>query len=177
MTRSEKFIRKILVNEGGAKVTNDSADAGGLTKYGICQKSFPNLDIQNLTERQAIDIYTKEYCIPCKVDAFTDELLALHLFDFAVNSGVTHSIKTLQTILNVVSDGILGNISINAANNDKTTCSKFIIAREDFYCKLAAQSLQHFESAHGKATYDEKMTQTNYKFLNGWINRVKNLYV
>ena len=96
MARSEKFIKKVLIAEGGDKITNDPNDSGGLTKYGISQKAFPNVDIRNLTEEKAIAIYKKLYCDPCKIDLIKDELLALHVFDFAVTSGVNRAIKTLQ---------------------------------------------------------------------------------
>jgi lysozyme family protein len=178
MTRSEKFICKIIIAEGGSKVTNDATDAGGLTKYGISQRTFPNLDIKNLTEQQAIDIYTINYCNTCKVDSFIDELLALHLFDFAVNSGVVHSVQTLQRILNIADDGRIGPITITTANLNKDAVVKFIQARIDFYCQIAAKSLQKYEAKIGRsATYDEKMNHTNYKYLKGWCNRVNNLKV
>lgn len=176
MTRSVKFIRKILVNEGGSKITNDPADSGGLTKYGICQKSFPHLDIRNLTEDQAIEIYIKMYCVPCMIDAFDDELLALHIFDFAVNSGVSNSIETLQSLLKVKVDGRIGKITINAANSDNTITERFIQARKDFYTRLAVQSLNKYEvKIKRQATLNEKMTKTNYRFLKGWMNRINNL--
>ena len=61
MERANKFIPKILFAEGGSKYTNDPNDSGGETKYGISKKAFPNLDIKNLTEEQAISIYKKMY--------------------------------------------------------------------------------------------------------------------
>ena len=64
MTRAEKFIRIVLLSEGGSKYTNDPKDAGGETKYGISKKAFPNVDIKNLTETDAIAIYKKMYYDP-----------------------------------------------------------------------------------------------------------------
>jgi len=44
-------IPVILQHEGG--YVNDPNDAGGATKYGISQRTYPNLDIANLTVAQA----------------------------------------------------------------------------------------------------------------------------
>src|SRR6266436_4597543 len=40
---------------------NDPDDPGGATKFGIDQRSHPNVDIRNLTESQALDIYWSEW--------------------------------------------------------------------------------------------------------------------
>ena len=48
----------------GRVYENNPDDPGGETKYGICKKSFPSLDIKNLTEDQAKDIYYKNYWQP-----------------------------------------------------------------------------------------------------------------
>ena len=156
MTRSEKFIKKVLIAEGGDKITNDPSDSGGLTKYGISQKAFPNVDIRNLTEEKAIGIYKEIYCDPCKIDLIKDELLALHVFDFAVTSGVNRAIKTLQLIVGVPADGILGGQTLAAVNSGDWTKS-YIAARIGFYTLIGV----------GK----------NAKFKKGWINRVNNLKI
>ncbi len=154
MTRSEKFIPKILFAEGGDKYTNDPDDSGGETKYGISKRSFPNLDIKNLTEAQAIAIYKKIYCDPCKIDLINDEFLALHVFDFAVTSGVHKSITTLQKVVGVEDDGIVGKDTLKAVNTGNHV-EAFKNARIAFYTQIGV----------GK----------NAKYKKGWINRVNNL--
>ena len=47
MSNFDHCITAILTEEGG--LVNHSRDPGGLTKYGISQRSYPNLDIQSLT--------------------------------------------------------------------------------------------------------------------------------
>ena len=47
--------------EGG--YVNDPSDPGGETKFGVSKKSYPNLDIKNLTITQAKEIYYKDYWI------------------------------------------------------------------------------------------------------------------
>lgn len=68
--------------EGGAKLVTDS---GGLTKYGISAKGNPGVDIANLSEQEALDIYRRKYWKPEFDQRSPDE--AAILFDAAVNHG------------------------------------------------------------------------------------------
>src|SRR6266700_2325053 len=52
-------VKVVLVDEGG--YSNDPDDPGGETNYGIDKRSHPDVDIKNLTEAQAIDIYYTDY--------------------------------------------------------------------------------------------------------------------
>jgi hypothetical protein len=45
----------------GRKFENDPDDPGGATKFGIDQRSHPNVDIRNLTEEVALAIYWEEW--------------------------------------------------------------------------------------------------------------------
>jgi len=152
--RSGKFIRKILVLEGGSKITNDPSDSGGQTKYGISKKAFPNVNVINLTEQQAIDIYKNNFYNVCMIDSINDELLALHVFDFAVNAGIGRSVKTLQKIVGSAQDGVIGAKTLSMVNSGNFS-TEFIQARINFYKSIGV----------GK----------NAKFLKGWLNRVSNL--
>lgn len=103
----------LLKNEGG--YVNDPRDSGGVTKYGISKKAYPDLDIKNLTIAQAMEIYHKDYWDRCKCDNIPDAL-SVAVFDFAVNSGVKTAIKKLQIALGVKADGIIGNQTLGACN-------------------------------------------------------------
>jgi len=148
MTRFEKFIQVIFLNEG---VLSDNVnDKGGLTKYGISQKAYPKLNIRALTKQQAQDIYKRDYYDACKAELIKDELLALHVFDMAVNAGVSRAAKLLQEVAGVAQDGIIGNITLNKVNSGKYT-DKYIVARICFYHSIG--------------------TGSNAGFFKGWINR------
>lgn len=97
----------VLVHEGGAKVTNDPADPGGLTKYGISKRANPDLDIANLTEAQAGAIYRERYWTPCRCGEMPWPV-ALVVFDCAVNMGVGRAARLLQMALRVPADGAIG---------------------------------------------------------------------
>jgi hypothetical protein len=45
----------------GETFENDPDDPGGATKFGIDQRSHPDVDIRNLTKGEALDIYWKEW--------------------------------------------------------------------------------------------------------------------
>jgi len=55
----ERCIAFVLRHEGG--YVNDPRDPGGETKYGISKRAYPGLDIKNLTEEQAKEIYRQDY--------------------------------------------------------------------------------------------------------------------
>ena len=151
MERFDEFIQIIFYNEGF--LSNDKADKGGLTKYGISKRAYPHLDIANLTQEHAEQIYKHDYYLPCKIDNIKDKLLALHVFDFAVNAGISRSIKMLQKVIGAKVDGIIGNQTISLANNGDFA-QDFITARINYYKSIAIG--------------------TNSKFLHGWLNRVAN---
>lgn len=67
-------------------------DPGGATNFGISQRSYPNLDIKNLTRDQAIAIYKKDYWDRARIESVPDRLKLL-VFDCAVNQGVGTAAK------------------------------------------------------------------------------------
>jgi lysozyme family protein len=88
------IIAKILQHEGG--YVNDPDDLGGETKYGISKRTFPNVDIKNLTRKEAIEIYRKTYYEPLKISEFTNINLALNYMDMAVNAGKKNAKEILD---------------------------------------------------------------------------------
>jgi hypothetical protein len=81
-------LNNTLTLEGGL---NKNDPVGGLTKYGISQRSYPKLDIANLTPADAAAIYKKDYWDKIGGDdiAAKDPKLAALAFDTAVQHGVS----------------------------------------------------------------------------------------
>ena len=78
--KSKKFERAfsyVLQNEG--VYVNDLDDIGGETKYGISKRSYPNLDIKNLTLEEAQKIYFCNYWLMGKFEQSSDENIAIQL--------------------------------------------------------------------------------------------------
>lgn len=110
------FVDRVIAREGGAKITNYSADPGGLTKYGISQRAHPDKDVRNLTYEQARDIYLDEYFHAPRLGNLTDGKLQELLFDYAVHSGPGTAVRTLQKLLGVPQSGIVDDLTAQAAN-------------------------------------------------------------
>jgi lysozyme family protein len=104
----------VLEHEGGDKITDDPRDPGGLTRYGICQRSYPGLDIRNLTRADAAAIYARDYWQASRCDKLPPTIAFMH-FDCSVNQGVGAAAKLLQEALGVIPDGKIGPNTIAAA--------------------------------------------------------------
>lgn len=107
------MFKLTLQKEGG--YVNDKHDRGGETKFGVSKRAYPNEDIKNLTEDRAAQIYKKDYYDKVRGDDLPKPLAA-SLFDMAVNAGVRAASKLLQWILGEKEDGIVGEKTIKAAN-------------------------------------------------------------
>lgn len=139
----------IIKAEGGAKLVNDT---GGLTRYGISQRSWPNVDVENLTLPQAQDIYLNGYWRPIKGNALPPAL-GLCLFDASVNMGVPTAVRILQTVLrNVTVDGVMGPETLSAAKMflpRPELVAQFMRLRNSWYRDLAAKSEKHAKYLYG----------------------------
>ncbi len=63
-----RCISLILAEEGG--LSNHRQDPGGLTKYGISQRSYPTLNIAALTLSEAQALYRRDYWNPIMATSF-----------------------------------------------------------------------------------------------------------
>ena len=146
-----KAFDLLIINEGSYQClkndrgnwTSGKIGIGELkgTKYGISAMCYPNLDIANLTLDEAKAIYYRDYWLRCKCDKLPD-CLSIAVFDFAVNSGIKRAIKTLQKVLGVAVDGIIGNQTIGASMSKplKETLNKYQDERLDFLISLESFS-------------------------------------
>lgn len=124
MTTFDNAFTLLLEEEGG--YSNDTRDTGGATKYGISQKSYPTLDIENLTIDEAKQIYLDDYWNPLQCDKL-NPLVATVLFLEAVNGGKFAIVKLLQESVGVTVDGIIGDQTVAATNahNPMDVCEHF----------------------------------------------------
>jgi lysozyme family protein len=70
-------------------------------------------EVRALARAEAAAIYKSLYWDGCNGDALPAGL-DLMLFDFAVNSGPVKAIKTLQGVLKVRADGLVGPLTLAA---------------------------------------------------------------
>lgn len=155
MADFNKAIEIILANEGG--YVNNPNDPGGETNFGICKKSYPNVDIKNLTKDGAKAIYKIVYWDKVNGDQINDQNLATAVFDFAVNAGTGTAIKQIQKTLNVTVDGVLGPKTMAALNASSGLSKSFAKRRARYYIDIV------------------KNKPTQIEFLASWINRTIDL--
>jgi len=92
----DRAVEIILDKEKG--YIFDKRDMGGETNWGICKKSYPNLDIKNLTQADAKKIYHDDFWDKCDIHLLPPGLNLL-VFDCAVNQGQPTSIIILKAVL------------------------------------------------------------------------------
>ena len=153
----------ILSVEGG--YSNDKADKGGKTKYGIIEVEARKYgykgDMKDLSKEIAEDIYKNKYYLSNNLDKIKDKRVALSIADWTINSGNWGTKKAQQTV-NIlkgdvlVVDGVLGEKSIQAINsiNPEMFLTQYHELQRKFY----------------KAIVDNNPSQS--VFLKGWLNRV-----
>lgn len=108
----ERWVEFILKVEGD--ISDDPNDSGGLTKWGIASKWYPQVKNQDFSRADAIDIYRKDFWMKCKCEQLPSPL-AFVLGDCAVNQGQSTAIRLMQKSLQVRADGIVGAETFAAA--------------------------------------------------------------
>lgn len=136
---TEYFIKttdRVLGHEGN--YVNNPNDPGGETNWGISKRSYPRVDIKNLTRDGAIKIYWEDFWQPINGDGLPFSV-AYQLYDFAINSGIPTAIRHLQDVVGVASDGHWGPVSMLALS--KMSESDLVILlladRLDFMTRLS----------------------------------------
>ncbi|NDC83391.1 hypothetical protein EB093_07010 [bacterium] len=108
-------LAKVLVFEGG--FTDNPKDPGGATNYGITQavaKAHGYTGDMKTIPMQTVElIYRKAYWNAIRADELPPQV-RYPVFDAAVNSGVTQSIKWLQRSVGVLDDGTIGSKTVAA---------------------------------------------------------------
>lgn len=155
MSGFDDALALILDLEGGGKITDDPADPGGLTRWGISQRAYPDLDIRNLSRDEAAAIYRRDYWQPMGCDGYP-YVTALMLFDCAVNQGLPTAARLAQAAAGVAVDGIIGPRSraAIAAAHPVAFTAQIAVARLDRY--------RHAGGAN--------------RFFRGWAARVVRVY-
>ena len=153
-------VKNEILDVEGREYTNDPYDPGGETKYGISKRAYPDLDIFNLTENAAFEIYERDYWVKYKLSTFKTQDVANKVMLAIINMGAYEAVLGLQRAvfhcgLSIVIDGNLGNMTFLGAN-----------AAPQFWL-LDTLRIEYAEHYLGIVDRDEKLL----KFLHGWIKR------
>jgi lysozyme family protein len=128
----------------------DPDDPGGETNDGISKRSYPDLDIRNLTMEQKKEIYFRDYWLASGCDKIRSDEIASKIFDLAVNmgpfrAGVLLQIAMVRTHWPVVVDGKIGPQTLSRLNvhpNSEWLLAAIRIEAVRFYVGLGSE---HYE--------------------------------
>lgn len=183
MSNFDQAVSVVLHHEGG--LTNNKADPGGITNYGISlhylqsliakdpsllslydvdhQGDINSFDIANLDQAEAKQIYKTQWWDKNNYGAINDQVLATKILDLAVNIGATKANSLLQQAGNQVAvnpilkiDGIIGAQTISFINSLDATAILSALY------KLAKMYYENLVTKH----------PVLQQFLNGWLNRL-----
>jgi lysozyme family protein len=164
----EIAFEKLIGFEGG--YVNDKDDKGGETKFGISKRSYPNVDIKNLTVIDAKNIYKNDYWDVLKCDYYP-QIIAEELFELAVNTGIFRTVHLLQKTINVLNRNqkLYSDIKIDGKFG-VNTFETFKNCLESNKVKTVFNILNILQGAY----YIEIMenNSVNEKYI-GWFERVE----
>lgn len=155
-------FERMLLNEGGYKLTDVKGDRGGMTYAGIARKRWPDwsgwkvINRGDIPEAEAVrEFYRINFWNPVMGDAIGSQRVAENLFDFAVNAGPAVAVKLAQIVVSTTPDGKLGSKTLSVIN------------QADEHGFVIAYALAKIARYRDIVTKD----RTQAKFLLGWINR------
>lgn len=134
--RFDEAFDRLIGHEGG--YVDDPNDPGGETKWGISKRSYPDLDIKNLTRLDAKDIYRRDFWHRIHADEMYDGV-AFQALDFAINSGIETAVRKLQAAVGVADDGHWGPVTRKAvaAMSESDVIMRFVAQRLRFWTSLS----------------------------------------
>lgn len=136
MSGFDDAFRRVIGHEGG--YVNHPRDPGGETKFGITKRTYPDLDIRNLTLDDAKAIYRRDFWNKLRLDEMPAEI-GFDLFDAAINHGRGNAIRFLQRAAGVAADGVVGPVTLAAINDadPQALLARFNGHRLEFFSDLS----------------------------------------
>lgn len=166
---------------------NDPADSGGTTMVGVTMETYkayrklkrkPAPSVQSLrkiTYEEWSDILKTMFWDKMRADEIDNQSIANLCVNTVWGSGAGY-IKTIQGVLGVRQDGVVGPVTlgkINAWNPQQALFDKLWTRRKKFLEDIVAKSIADYERKVGrKATLLEQLKYTKKRFLKGWLNRL-----
>lgn len=177
-TAFDRALAHTVGIEGG--YSNDSADSGGATRYGITERvarAFGHMgEMRELPIEVATEIYRQNYWKLLHLDkvALLSEAIAIELFDTAVNTKQGFASESLQRCLNVFNreqadypdvevDGLIGgdtlaSLTVFLAKRGRTAGEPVLI-----------EALNSLQGAYYITLAEAR--QKDEKFTFGWIRQ------
>lgn len=156
-------ISVLLRNDVEGKYSNNPNDAGGETNFGLSKRSYPDLDIKNLTQEKANSIYEKDFWLKFRLNEIDDSIISMIILLSIVNMGPKKAIISVQLALRKLKncldiDGIMGDKTINAINKKDVD-------------PLVKADLIRINLVKTYLSIANSNKNSNI-FLKGWLNRI-----
>jgi lysozyme family protein len=182
MAKFELAVPYVLESEG--RFSNDKADRGGETWYGISRFARDEHRRTCVTHRAytaerlldelrgrggrelALHIYRHDFW---RFDGVRDQRVATKLFDIVVNIGA--GVRVIQRAAGVAVDGRYGpqtEAALNAIEPDDLL-ERLSLALGDHYVRLAVGEFERELAKRGMS--EEELAGLQVRFLVGWIRR------
>lgn len=142
MSKIDELFERTMGHEGGAQVSNDPADPGGRTQFGVSERAHPSAWADGrVTEQEAREIFINKYVIGPKYHTIppSHKHTQAQLVDWGYNSGPGIATQNLQEQLNeqvkpnprLKVDGLFGPKSLAAllAVDDQSINNLLVAAR------------------------------------------------
>jgi lysozyme family protein len=151
--------------EGGGIVHQVPGDPGGKTKWGVSQRAYPAVNIDDLTRGQAIHIFKTDYWDRVRADDLPPRL-RWDVVDFAFNAGVGTAGRVLQQSLNlcISSAGSGDYLKVDGKIGPAT-----LFQVDDH----PSDRLQRIFRAYRARHYLDLAHAGRAKFIHGWLKRVE----
>jgi len=155
-------FEKMIISEGGYRLTDIPGDGGQQTYAGISRKHHPDwqgwksVDIGQIPSSDLVrGFYRQNFWEAVRGDSIMRQDIAESLFSFAVNAGQGTAIKLAQIVVGVTPDGAIGPKTLMAINGIDTDYFRaaFALAKITRYRDIVQRD------------------RSQIKFLLGWINR------
>lgn len=162
---NESALKFVLLQEGG--YSNDAADSGGATNYGITESEYnadrvkrglPAQSIRVITAEEVRSIYDRNYWQAGKCGQLPALLDLVH-FDGCVNIGIGGATRLLQKAVGSKVDGGFGPQTLKDIEH----------ALKDNDAKAIALNIIDLRREYYRRIVDRNATQG--VFLKGWLNR------
>ena len=166
-----------LQREGG--YINHPLDPGGETNCGISKRSYPNLDIKDLTHSQIAAIYYRDFWKGPRFNLIPHSQLSTKVFDLGVLVSPRRAAKFLQRAVNIVSQDIPAQRKngwrqkIARALNNKPLLVDGIIGPITIEVIALCPYPDAILAALKAEACDHFIVQNKPTFLPGWLERLE----
>lgn len=162
MADFDPIYERMILDEGGYKLTDIKGDRGGQTYAGIARNAHPlwqgwlAIDRGEMPPADLVrEFYYRRFWSPVCGDDIADQGVAETLFNFGVNAGTATAVKLAQIVVGATPDGALGPRTLAAINAADPALFRalYALAKVKRYAEIVNRD------------------RSQGKFLLGWIHR------